>query len=562
MSPVMFSKFLRQSDTTSYSKSESSIRGPGQWFRAVANKSLNDSVLVSPISDHSNRSRGFSSIKSLALKELARSFHRDTPPDDRLVFCHPSPVGTVPDHLLRSKSSLYGTLRDQCTPPEFALPQFAAIARSLSHRSSFDSLTPDQSGVSNNSTQPTTPSPGGHYTLNTLDSNQGVKTGNMGQKTSAVLKKPLSLRRRRSQATVQDDSKEPSEVKTESTERSTQSSKTAQSTPVSNAGTRQPPTRAAIVVAPNVPRRRSSLTAIHLNSSHFDTVDPKSTQLQHRASTLTEPRQRPPSAFSDTLKPVISSLGPSTPVTQIEYGDPLSVPPSSPPLSGPEIAHHPSDPKSSSRRNSTLKQSIYLPKTFPNGPIPILAPPLTMCHHECYQMHRRITVSGNTHCPVPCMACGGSKDPKYWKCHWCGLRVCGPCMIQFDKLGRKLDGLLAWVKGKEEEALRKKKLKEPEDGQKKHEQKPLNKDESDDRLEMREFATIEGSKEHENSSRAEIQGQADISMGAMGWLLMAFVIWLFGINPYFQALQELFAILLIMLFGYRFTREGASNVGQ
>lgn len=465
----MFSKLLRQPDPSTSTKSEASIRGPGQWFRAAANQSGPNL----PSSQHPNRGRGFSSIKDLALKEralkeIARSLQRVPSPEDKLVVRHPSPVNTLPDHLLRNKSSLYGTLRDQCTPPELTLPAPAVLARFPSQRSSTDSFTPDQSGVSNESSHPTTPSPAKHHAFDQFETTTLFETStlaqprSMGQQVSAVLRKPVSLKGKQSLATIKGNTREDWREKREQAQQLPLSPESSRATPVPYSSTKQPPVRGPIVI-PNVPRRRSSLTAIHLNSLHFDSVDPNHTQLQHRASTLTEPRQHRPSTLSDTLRPVISSIGPCTPITQINLRDTLSPPLLSPPLSGSRLSQSPSDPPSANSRNSVLKQQIYLPKTFPNGPVPVLAPLLTVCHHQCYQQHKRVFASGNVICPVPCMACGDVEEPRFWKCIWCGLRVCATCMKQFDQQGRKLDMLLEWVRGREEEGMAKKKEKQQEE---------------------------------------------------------------------------------------------------
>jgi len=433
MSPITLSRHLRHPDLSTPIHTNSSVRSPHPGFRASANKSPNFARSQRP-----NRAFGISSIR-----DLARS-SRQALSTKTANITQPLPI-----HRLRSSSSLYGTLRDQCTPPApDAKPSAPAVpGRYPSQSSSTNSFTPDQSGVSNDSSHPTTPSPAKHRAFDQLETSPLAQLRSMGQNPS-VLKKAVSLEGKQSLATIKgetsEDWKENKWVRQKSP--SSESSPATLQPPPS---IRPPPVRPDIVTL-NVPRRRSSLTAIHLNSLHFDSIDPNQTQLQHRASTLTEPGQRRPSTLSDTLRPVIASVGPSTPNTQIEARDALSPPLLSPSFSTSQLSPALSDAPSASSRNSVLKSHIHFPKTFPNGPAPVPAPALTIVHYECYQGHQRVLASGNVHCPAQCMTCRGNEEKKYWKCIWCGLRICGTCMKEFDRQGRDLKVLLAWVKGNEE----------------------------------------------------------------------------------------------------------------
>ena len=156
-----------------------------------------------------------------------------------------------------------------------------------------------------------------------------------------------------------------------------------------------------------IPRRRSSLTLINMDSSHFETNVPGQARVRHRASTLT-------STFRQ------ESLSPSntTPLDRDLTRDTLS-----PPLPGPASGNAVTSNRSSV---SSLKPPhIYFPKTFPSGEIKTPKPPLGDIHYNCYVRHRRMPRSSNKLCPVPCMTCGAIEGEIYWKCVWCCLRICG-----------------------------------------------------------------------------------------------------------------------------------------
>lgn len=60
-------------------------------------------------------------------------------------------------------------------------------------------------------------------------------------------------------------------------------------------------------------------------------------------------------------------------------------------------------------------------------------PPLQNIHWRCYQSHRHMNRSPNTHHPVPCMTCGIEDEQMRWKCVWCCLRICSGCIGKLDK---------------------------------------------------------------------------------------------------------------------------------
>ena len=415
MSPFLQRKQRSRQPTSP--DSTSPPRTPQQWLRPAFNQSLPNLTK----SSHSHRRLGFSSIK-----QLARS-------------SRPTPNQPHPQRL-RSTSSLYGTLRDQCTPPESEphtkFPETAELELHHSHNSSAESITPDHTGLSIDSSHPTTPSPGKPRAVSQLNIASPLQANNMGQKASSLTRKPLSLKAKQSLATFRgEQDREPSSSKPELT-------------PQAPSATKPVPEKSSLKV--QVPRRRSSLTAIHLDSSHFDTVDPKHPNLQHRSSTLTEPGRRP-SGLSENVRPIISNTG--TVNITFPTRETLSPPLLSPPIPTSRASSASSNSPSENPRASPIPSHIHLPKTFPQGPIPIPAPPLTIVHMKCYQGHRRMLVSPNKYNPVPCMVCKQEEQDKRWRCPFCALRLCGPCMAEFDRRKRDLEVVVAWMDTlKEEEA--------------------------------------------------------------------------------------------------------------
>lgn len=397
-------------------------RSPQSWFRPANNRSLSNLART----QHPHRVLGFSSIR-----ELARSSSRQT-------------LRTLPTITHQQPYS------HACSPPKdgglrhpnaakdsaSSLPTDSGLQRSRA--SSVESLSIDKSGISNDSTYATTPSPAKHRAFQLLESSSPVQPKSMGNKASTVLGKRIPLEGKQSSAVITTDpQKSP-----------------GPSHQQASTGLQQPATfsaRGSSVIV-NVPRRRSSLTVLHLDSSHFETPDPEHRNLQHRASTLTEPRRRP-SIISETIRPIttiVTSSSDTTPTIQIQKRETLSPaflspPLLSPPLSTSQLSSASSQAPSFNSRNSVVPAFIHLPKTFPDGPIPVPAPPLTITHHKCYQSHRRILLSRNKVNPVPCMTCGETKGEARWKCIWCALRICGVCMAEFDAKHRNLGKFLAWL---------------------------------------------------------------------------------------------------------------------
>ncbi|KAL8708205.1 MAG: hypothetical protein Q9220_006875 [cf. Caloplaca sp. 1 TL-2023] len=134
--------------------------------------------------------------------------------------------------------------------------------------------------------------------------------------------------------------------------------------------------------------------------------------------------------------------------------------PSSSTLSASVTALNPSLPsreESSSSTSSTqgISDRPLSSESLPSRPHPfapmrhfrpldkIPAPPLQRVHFACYQSHQKMVCSSNVNCPLPCMACGMEDEQNRWKCVWCCLRICAPCMDTLTKIkGRDLAGLV------------------------------------------------------------------------------------------------------------------------
>ena len=421
MSPLLQKRRPPQSpDPPTSSDQRIQNRSPQSWFRSANSPSFPSTART----QHPHRAFGFSSVRELA-RSSSRQTLRTLPTN---TLHHPYSHGCSPpkDGALRRTNAAEDS--------ESQLPSDPGLQQSRD--SSVESFPVDKSGVSNDSTYATTPSPVKHRAFQSLESKSPVRRKSMGNKVSTVLRKAVPLEgKQNSTTTSTDPAKSPGP--------SREQGSSAQVQPAIL------PARASSVVF-NVPRRRSSLTALHLDSSQFETPDPRLQKLQHRASTLTEPGRRP-SNLADVERPITTimmSSNEATPKTgdqNRETQSPafLSPPLLSPALSNSQVSSASSQAPSFSSRKSAVPTFIHLPRTFPGGPIPVLAPPLTVIHYKCYQSHRRILLSRNKVNPVPCMTCGEAEGEARWKCIWCALRICGACMAEFDAKNRSLDTLVA-----------------------------------------------------------------------------------------------------------------------
>ena len=392
-------------------------RSPQNWFRPANSRSLSSL----PKSQHPHRAFGFSSIRGLARsssRQTLRTLPTSTYQPPYSHGCSPPKVGE-----LRQPNAAKDPKRSTLSDP--GLQQ--------SRGSSVESLPVDKSGISSNSTYATTPSPAKHRAFQLIDSSSPVLRKGMGNKPSMVRSKSIPLEGEQSPTADTIDLEKDHEPPHQQASNASQKPATFSA-------------RGSSMIV-NVPRRRSSLTVLHLDSSHFETPDPQHQNSQHRASTLTEPHRRP-SVLTETRRPVttiVASSSDTTPTIQVQQRETLSPAFLSPPLLSPtsRLSSASSQAPSAKSQSSTGPTFIHLPKTFPDGPIPVLAPPLTVAHYKCYQSHRRVTFSRNKLNPVPCMTCGKTEGEARWKCIWCALRVCAACMAEFDGKNRNLEKFMA-----------------------------------------------------------------------------------------------------------------------
>ena len=397
--------------------------------------SNNPSLTSLARTQHPHRAFSFSSLRKLSKsssRQTLRTLAAAPYPPPYSHGCSPPKNGNLKQTNVSQDTA-------SSLPPDSGIQQ--------SRGSSVESLPIDKSGISNDSTYATTPSPAKHRAFQELGSSSPVQRKSMGNKASTLLRKPIPFDRKQSTVTVTKDTKTPD----------------GSSHQPASTGSQQPATFSArsSSVMVNVPRRRSSLTALHLDSSHFETPDPQHQNMQHRASTLTERRPRQ-SILAETIRPVTALIPSSptntTPTVQVQPRETLSPaflspPLLSPPLSNSQLSSASSQVPSPKSQGSTVPTYIHLPKTFPIGPVETPAPSLRIMHLKCYQSHRRMVFSRNKVCPVPCMTCKEKEGDSRWKCTWCALRVCGPCMAEFDAKRRNLEEFMAGrEKGKKKES--------------------------------------------------------------------------------------------------------------
>ena len=418
MSPLLQKRRPPQSPDPPTSLNQLNLsRSPQTWFRPANSRSLTSL----PKSQHPHRAFGFSSIKGLARsssRQTLRTLPNNTYQPPYSHGCSPPKVGE-----LRQPNA--DKPRKPSTLSDPGLQQ--------SRDSSVESLPVDKSGISSNSTYATTPSSAKHRAFELIESSSPVQRKGMGNKPSMVRSKSVPTEGEQSSAAETIDMEKGHESPDQQASDSSQKLTTFS-------------TRGSGIIV-NVPRRRSSLTVLHLDSSHFGTPDPQHQNLQHRASTLTEPHRRP-SVLAETRRPVttiVASSSDTTPTMQVQQRETLSPAFLSPPLLSPtsRLSSASSQAPSSKSQTSTGPAFIHLPKTVPDGPIPVPAPPLTVTHYKCYQAHRRVTFSRNKIHPVPCMTCGTAEGETRWKCIWCALRVCAACMAEFDGKNRNLEKFMA-----------------------------------------------------------------------------------------------------------------------
>ncbi|CAL3964780.1 unnamed protein product [Diplocarpon coronariae] len=65
-------------------------------------------------------------------------------------------------------------------------------------------------------------------------------------------------------------------------------------------------------------------------------------------------------------------------------------------------------------------------------------PELDLVHFDCYQDHTLMRKTNNHKCPVACMICKRKDTELRWRCMWCYLSACGPCMKILHESGKDL----------------------------------------------------------------------------------------------------------------------------
>jgi hypothetical protein len=118
-----------------------------------------------------------------------------------------------------------------------------------------------------------------------------------------------------------------------------------------------------------------------------------------------------------------------SPQPQKAYAAKILTPTPSPPLS----TSAPKTPPAASPL-ALSSPAVNLNITFPKPSTPATpgtifqGPELDIVHFECYQNHALMRNSKNTVCPVACMLCRKKELGQRWRCSWCCLSACGPCM--------------------------------------------------------------------------------------------------------------------------------------
>lgn len=101
---------------------------------------------------------------------------------------------------------------------------------------------------------------------------------------------------------------------------------------------------------------------------------------------------------------------------------------------------------SSPKTPSSALHFPKLPKIDPAGTV--LAPAsLDITHFECFQKHAHMRSSRNDICPVGCMICQRKDKEQRWRCTWCCLSACGPCMRVLTSVEKDLNTCLTKIGG-------------------------------------------------------------------------------------------------------------------
>lgn len=422
-----------------------SKRSSRNWYHRTSNRSVTNLA----VGRLPNRLRGVSSIKEL-VRKTSRSILKQKSSHSRSTSL--SRIELDQQHA--SVIHLPGSPKGPRCRPSVSEEQRLTC-------SSFDSLTPDQSGISTESSGPVTPSGGQAIQAPRVHGThfRRLEMGNTESKLAGFQVGKAMLKGKRSRQTINLEESatsayvpgRASQLPTELTSKQafvetlgpvstlvSEETKERTKEDISHIGPPPVLRHRASSGQVQVPRRRSSLTAIHLDSSHFE--KPSSSTDSERGNRI--------SSFSASFHPVISAPDPVILVSSLNVqGDTLDN------TSFP----HPLSPTSSQQQILSLNSSIpsptppkqtgiYFPQTWPYGSPEVKPAQLTLSHYECYRLHQPIRRERPMFNQVPCMTCGVDDKQQRYSCTWCELRICEGCMRQLDSIrGRSLTTLLEWV---------------------------------------------------------------------------------------------------------------------
>ena len=433
---------------SSSSRSISSTQSPQNWYHRKSNRLMPNLASI----QHPRHLRSFTSIRELARK-TSRSLLTTTANHRHSLSNNQSGLDQRNGSVTQLPGSFGGP---SCRP-------ITLIVQDSTH-SSLESLVPDQTILSSELGEPATP-----VAAEIIYSAPILGQGSIGQamgntdskvvqaKVSKVIRKPVSglLKGKKSQQTVGADSSPtpklvPKRASEHPTEPATAKAKERVKENLNPVGPPPVLRHRASSGQLQVPRRRSSLTAIHLDSSHFE--KPPSSKKSDSNN-----QGNRASSFSESCQPTITSSNATTvvPSPNPQQND-KSGEPHSPRLLSPRSSDRRlSSAGSSTQTSITPKPShIHFPMTWPEGPPELKPATLTSMHYKCYRSHQLMRKERAMFNQVPCMTCGVHDKQERYTCSWCELRVCKSCMKQLLSVGgRSLALLLEWVAERKQQDL-------------------------------------------------------------------------------------------------------------
>lgn len=309
-------------------------------------------------------------------------------------------------------------------------PSVPVVQGSADH--SLGSLTPDHSGISSESTGPLTPE--GAESIQTpavYDRHpQSLEMGNSESKLNSAWGRKANIKGgiARQEADLETSGTPAPEGPASAEQKKLLDDKAGPLTSVPILRH-----RVSSIQVP-VPRRRSSLTALHLDNFHFEKP----------ALSIQTNRDNRNSSFSASFEPVLSTSTSATIVASpTEQGEKSDNAPSPQRLSPSSSEQRDLSTTSTVNPAPPVRTGIYFPKTFPDGPPEVKPAPIKECHYRCFQSHRPMRSEKAMFHQIPCMTCGIDDKQQRHCCGWCELRLCDRCMKQLDSLrGRPLRRLV------------------------------------------------------------------------------------------------------------------------